>query len=321
MPKNVEDPNIIVGLETSDDAAVYRINDHQALVQTVDYFTPVVDDPFSFGVIAAANALSDIYAMGADPLFALNIIGFPVDKLPLTVMTEIIRGGSTKAAEAGVSILGGHTIKDPEPKYGLVVTGFVHPEEVLTNRGVQPGDGLILTKPLGSGILTHAIKKGMLSSDMVTAVIRLMSDLNDRASRAAVSVRAHACTDVTGFGLLGHLREMLEASGCGAELWLSEIPVFAEDEVRTLARKGIVPGAGRCNLEFLERDLVWECPVEMPRRLILADPQTSGGLLISVGPQMEKELISRLNEEKITAAIIGRAFSHRGIKVKEHRER
>jgi len=310
----MEDSSVLVGIETSDDAAVYKISPDKAIVQSVDYFTPVVDDPYSFGLIAAANALSDIYAMGAKPLFALNIIGFPVGKLPLNIMAEIIKGGCDKAREAGVSILGGHTIKDAEPKYGMVVTGIAHPDRILTNRGARPGDRLILTKPLGIGILTHGLKKGMLPPEVIGFVIEVMAALNREAAEIAVETGVDACTDVTGFGLLGHLNEMLEASGCGAVLEFGRIPVLS-DLVWELAAKGVIPGASRCNLDFLKEKLDWDEAIDLCGKLILADPQTSGGLLFAVSPDKTQLLLGKLRDAGIKAADIGEVVEGRVIEV------
>lgn len=312
---NENDENVLVGLGNSDDAAVYKIATDKAIVQTVDYFTPVVDDPYSFGQIAAANALSDIYAMGAKPLFALNIIGFPPGKLPLEVIAQIIRGGNDKAREAGISILGGHTVKDPEPKYGLVVTGIVEPGKVLTNKGALPGDRLILTKPLGIGILTHGLKKGLLEPELANEVIELMSALNRKASEVAVSVGVHACTDVTGFGLLGHLKEMVDASDSGARLKMNSIPVFSE-KVFELVEEGVFPGANRCNLDYLGNQLQWDDNIGEAEKLILADPQTSGGLLLAVDKALAGTLLEKLMKEGIPAADIGEIVPGNFIEVK-----
>ncbi len=232
------DPNVLIGTKTADDAAVYRVSDTLAIVQTVDYFTPVVDDPYTFGQITAANSLSDIYAMGAAPLFALNIAGFPADTLPLDVLAKILQGGADKAAEAGISIIGGHTIKDAEPKYGMAVTGVIHPDKVISNAGARPGDRLILTKPLGIGIITTAMKQGKVSAATVAAVTEIMATLNKGAAEAMVTVDTHACTDVTGFGFLGHLSEMVRGSGVGAVINLVE---------RSGPGGGVVPGqTGDC---------------------------------------------------------------------------
>lgn len=300
---SMEDPNLLVGYSTSDDAAVYRLNDETALVQTVDYFTPVVDDPYTFGQITAANALSDIYAMGAKPLLALNIIGFPVKLLSLDVLVEILRGGADKVKEAGAIVVGGHSIEDQEPKYGLAVTGIAHPDHIITNATARPGDALILTKPLGTGIINTAIKGKMADSAASNAAVNLMTALNDRAARVMVDLGAAACTDVTGFGLVGHLYEMLAASGVGGRMFLPEIPVL--DQVRPLAELGMAPGGAYRNLEFLAEWLRWDADIKDIDRLILADPQTSGGLLIAVSADRAEEMVSSLQEAGVAGALIG----------------
>jgi selenide,water dikinase len=276
----ITDPNVLIGTKTADDAAVYRVNDELAIVQTVDFFTPMVDDPYTYGQITAANALSDIYAMGAEPLFALNIVGFPANSLPLEVLAAILKGGADKAAEAGVSIIGGHTIIDSEPKYGLAVTAVIHPGKAVSNAGARPGDRLILTKPLGLGIITAALKLGKASNAAIAEAIGVMTTLNKGAAAAMVAVGVNACTDVTGFGLLGHLAEMVSGSGVGAEINFSKIPVISE--ALQLVRQGIVPGSSRRNLEFLGDRLDVADGVSEDDLLLLADAQTSGGLLIAL---------------------------------------
>ncbi|MBI1921027.1 MAG: selenide, water dikinase SelD [Geobacter sp.] len=288
---SITDPNVLIGTKTADDAAVYRVSDTLAIVQTVDYFTPVVDDPYTFGQITAANSLSDIYAMGATPLFALNIAGFPADTLPLDVLSRILQGGADKATEAGISIIGGHTIKDAEPKYGMAVTAVIHPEKVISNAGAKPGDRLILTKPLGIGIITTAMKQGKVSEKSIAEAVAVMTALNKEAAEAMVAVGAHACTDVTGFGLLGHLSEMVRGSGVGAVIKLAQVPVL--EETWALVRQGIAPGGSRRNLEFL-RDRIDAAPgIGEDELLVLADAQTSGGLLIAVPASNSR----RMNEE------------------------
>ncbi len=278
----VNDEHALVGTETADDAAVYKLNDETAIVSTVDYITPVVDDPFVYGQIAAANSLSDIWAMGARPLFALNIAGFPQDALPGEVLTTILQGGAAKAAEAGVPILGGHTVRDDEPKYGLVVNGIVDPNKIVRKRGARPGDVLVLTKPLGVGIMTTAIKRDLANGHLIDRVVATMSALNRGGSEAMVAIGVSAATDVTGFGLLGHLREMTVASGVAAEISFSAVPVM--DGVEQLAAAGCVPGGSEDNLAFVNSSgaVDWDPGLPEHRRLILADAQTSGGLLIAV---------------------------------------
>lgn len=286
-----------MGLSPRDDAAVYRLSDDLALVQTVDVFTPVVDDPYQYGAISVANALSDIYAMGARPLLALNIVGFPRSKLPLDVLGEILRGGAAKAQEAGVLIVGGHSIDDPEPKYGLAVTGTVHPQHIITKAGGRAGDALLLTKPLGIGVITTGIKQGKTPPDVAAAAIRVMGVLNRAAADAMVEVGVHACTDVTGFGLLGHLHELATASGVAARVRSGAIPLLPE--ARTLARQGAVAGGTARNFEFLEDKVEFAAAVDEEMRLLLADAQTSGGLLIAVAPDRRPALEEALQRRAV----------------------
>jgi selenide,water dikinase len=280
----VLDAHALVGAALADDAAVYELKPDLALVATVDYITPVVDDPYLWGGIAAANALSDVYAMGATPILALNLVNFPRDTLPLDVLERVIQGGAAKVAEAGVAILGGHSVDDPEPKYGLVALGTVHPSRVLRNVGAQPGDALLLTKPLGIGILTTAIKRGMASDSTVSAAVEVMSMLNRAAGEAMVRAGSsvHAATDVTGFGLLGHLSEMLGAGSVGARLTLSDVPVL--QDAWEFAEDGAVPGGTRRNLASVESFMDWSERITPTQQLVLADAQTSGGLLMAVDP-------------------------------------
>jgi selenide,water dikinase len=278
-----QDVNVLVGGETADDAGVYRLNPETGLVATVDFFTPIVDEPYAFGQIAAANALSDVYAMGGTPLFALNVAGFPREGLPLEILGQILRGGQDKAREAGVPVIGGHTIDDAEPKYGLVVVGQVAPDRIIRNVGARPGDRLFLTKPLGVGIIATAIKREIASAEQVARVVELMGALNRAASEAMLTVQPHAATDVTGFGLLGHLWEMASGSGVGAFVDVDRVPVLPEAWL--FAHDGIVPGGTRRNLAALEGRVVWGPGIDEPERLVLADAQTSGGLLIAVSPR------------------------------------
>ena len=279
----VTDPNLLVGFSAADDAAVYRLDDNTALVQTVDFFPPVVDDPYDFGAIAVANALSDVYAMGGRPLIGLNIVGFPGEGLSLDVLVTILRGGADKAAEAGLLIVGGHTIDDKEPKYGLAATGLIKPGAQITNAGANPGDQLYLTKPLGMGIITTGIKAGVTSEAGVAQAVRIMGALNKAAAEAMLEVGVSACTDVTGYGLLGHLLEIAKASGVSATVFKSRVPVQAE--AWTLADMGVVPGGTFRNLTFLQDQVDWHPEIDELGKIILADAQTSGGLLIAVPPQ------------------------------------
>jgi selenide,water dikinase len=275
----IADPNVLVGPETCDDAAVYRLTDTLALVLTVDYFTPIVDDPYAFGQIAAANALSDVYAMGGRPIAMLSIVGFPRDRLPIAILGEILRGGAEKAREAGTSVVGGHSIDDAEPKVGYAVVGLVDPNRMWRNVGARPGDALVLTKPLGTGIISTAIKQAKAPAHAVEAATRTMATLNRAAAEAAVTVPVHAATDVTGFGLLGHLREMTCGSGVRARLEAQRIPLLPE--VVELARAGLVPGGTRRNLQAVAPVVRWDPALPEPLRVVIGDAQTSGGLLFA----------------------------------------
>ena len=300
------DDRVLVGPETRDDGAVYLLDENTALVVTTDFFTPVVDDAYDFGRVAAANAISDIYACGARPILALNLVAFPARKLPMELLGEIMKGGAAVAMEAGIPIVGGHSIDDSEPKYGLVVVGLVHPDEVLTNAGGQPGDALILTKPLGSGVLTTAIKRDLASEAEVAKVTDLMAGLNRAAGEvfARNSDAVHALTDVTGFGLLGHLHEMLQPSGMAASLQLSQVPILSE--ARRHAEAGVMAGGSKANKAAVEdvvtrRGKVTELDIQL-----LADAQTSGGLLAAVKEEAAEQLVAELIEAGAPcAAIIG----------------
>jgi selenide, water dikinase len=300
----MKDPRALVGFGTSDDAAVYRLTPSLAVVETADFFPPVVDDPFQFGAIAAANAISDIWAMGARPLFALNLVGFPTG-LPLSMLSEILAGGRSKAAEAGIPILGGHSVQDPEPKYGMAVTGIVHPKKILRNVGAKPGDALVLTKPLGSGIATTAIKRGIASKELTGRVIRVMAELNQKAGEifASGKVKVNALTDVTGFGLLGHLLEMMTGSKVRAEISFAAIPVL--DGILELAEKEIVPGGSKSNLEYVQEKVRFAEGLSGPIRWVLADAQTNGGLLASVPSKDAAKAIRLLARAGVKAAVIG----------------
>jgi cysteine desulfurase len=300
-----EDKNILIGTGTADDAAVYRIDSKTAVVLTVDFFTPIVDDPFDFGQIAAANALSDVYAMGARPLFALNIVGFPSNRLPMTILERILDGARQKADEAGIAIIGGHTIDDIEPKYGMVVCGTVHPEKVLSNAGAKTGNAIILTKPLGTGILTTALKRGLLSESQKKRLTKIMSDLNKKAAEIMAEFEVSSCTDVTGFGLLGHLKEMSSGSKLNAEIDLSQIPKI--EPVMDMAAAGVIPGGTENNLKYIEEWIEWPENISPLEKYILCDAQTSGGLLISIGPADAAKLIESLHNAGVkSAALIGR---------------
>lgn len=301
-------PDLLVGGQAMDDAAVYRLRDDLAIAFTTDFFTPIVDDAYSFGAIAAANALSDLYAMGATPFLALNIAGWPRGTLPLDVLAEVQSGAADKVLEAGAVIGGGHSIDDPEPKFGLAVLGTLDPEAVSTNAGARPDDLLVLTKPLGTGIITTAGKFDAASQTALDAAIASMTTLNAAAARAASDHGAHAVTDVTGYGLLGHLREMLNASGVSAEIYVDEIPALPE--VWSLIAADEVPGGTERNLASLEGHVYWHPAVETSQRILLADAQTSGGLLIAIPPEDEAALRYALERAGTpAAATVGRITS------------
>jgi len=302
------DSNVLVDAGTADDAAVYRLTDELAVVQSVDFFTPIVDDPFDFGAISAANSLSDLYAMGARPIFALSIVGFPANRLPLEVLERILSGAAEVAREAEISIIGGHTIEDAEPKFGLAVTGLVHPERILTNAGASVGDVLILTKPIGTGILATAAKKGLTDAETTRRLVSVMRRLNKEAAEAAVEVGAHAVTDVTGFGLLGHLREMAVASGLDAVIDATAVPIL--DGARDLAE--FAPGGTLNNLKHATTFVDWNGDVPRMDRVLLSDAQTSGGLLIAVGHDRATPLLAALAERGVSEARIIGHFENAG---------
>ena len=304
---HVTDAALLVDASTRDDAAVYRLSSDRALVATVDFFTPIVDDAAAWGAIAAANALSDVYAMGGTPLLALNVTAWPRDTLPLELLGQVLSGAAEVCREAGCLVAGGHTVDDPEPKFGMAVIGEVHPDRMLTNATARPGDLLVLTKPLGTGILTTAFKRDLCDASALEAASASMRALNAGAARAAVRVGVHAATDVTGFGLLGHLHNMLMASGLGAEIRAGALPVFPG--VRDLIGRGAVPGGTRRNLEA-RRDVEWEAKVSESDRILCADAQTSGGLLLAVAEGPADELQRQLRAEgALEWAIVGRCVA------------
>ena len=299
----------MVGTRTGDDAAVYRLRDDLALVQTVDFFPPIVDDPYHFGAIAAANALSDVYAMGGTPLLALNLVGFPVD-LPKEILVSILKGGYDKAAEAGVLIVGGHTVDDAEPKYGLAVTGLIKPGDQVTNSGAKPGDVLALTKPIGTGIITTAGKNQAVDADVLAGAVAVMETLNKGASNAMSHVGVNAATDVTGFGLLGHLNAMMRASGTSARVYWSKVPLLPG--LWQLAEQGIAPGGTQRNLASLENSVRWQESLPHTARVVLCDAQTSGGLLISVAQDKLDVLLEQLAGHGVAgAAVIGEVMDRK----------
>ncbi|HKE89740.1 MAG TPA: selenide, water dikinase SelD, partial [Gemmatimonadales bacterium] len=287
-----------------DDAAVFQLSPERALVATVDFFTPIVDDAYDFGRIAATNAFSDVYAMGGSPLFALNLVGWPRDRLPFELLGEVLRGGTDVAQAAGAFVLGGHSVDDPEPKFGMVVIGEVHPERTVTNAGAQPGDALVLTKPIGTGIITTALKRDLADAAALAGAVTAMTTLNAAASRAMLAVGVHAATDVTGFGLLGHLHSLLRASAVSAVLDAANVPVL--DGARELLARGAVPGGTKRNLESVRAAVVFAATIPEGERLLLADAQTSGGLLIALPAERVARLQQALAREGLAAApVIG----------------
>jgi selenide,water dikinase len=301
----IVDPNVLVGTSTADDAAVYRLTADLALVLTTDFFTPIVDRPYDFGAVAAANALSDVYAMGGRPIAALSLVGFPDDRLPPEVLAEILRGAAAKAAEAGIAIVGGHTIKSEEPIFGLAVAGTVHPDRVITNAGARPGDVLILTKPLGLGVITTAAKNGEDRLNAIGEALAVMTTLNRAAGEALAGGEVHAMTDVTGFGLLGHLRNMTAASGVTARVWAAAVPILAA--ARQYVQDGIAPGGTHANWRFLQDWISYDAAVAQTTQLLLCDAQTSGGLLAAVPEGLGAGALQRLKAAGVAhAAIVGR---------------
>lgn len=296
--------NVLVGLDRADDAGVYKISDDLALIQTVDFFTPVVDDPYAFGQIAAANALSDIYAMGGTPKTAMNLVGFPLKTMEIGVLRQIILGGLNKISEAQVVLVGGHSVEDSELKYGLSVTGFIHPRRILTKKNIKPGDRLILTKPLGIGIVNTAIKGGLASESVIQNAITLMTTLNRCAAEVMSAFAVSACTDITGFGLVGHLAEMVVDSSCGMTIHADRLPMIPE--AREYAAIGLIPAGAYKNREFRESMVTFSARVDRVVQDICFDPQTSGGLLISVSDAQADRLLQQLLDGGVShAAIIG----------------
>jgi selenide,water dikinase len=295
------DPNLLVGLDTADDAAVYRVRDDLAIVFTADFFTPIVDDPYDFGRVAATNALSDVYAMGATPVMCLNLVAWPREGLPFELLARVIDGGAAAARSAGALVVGGHSIDDTEPKYGMAVVGTVDPRAVLTNAGARPGDALVLTKPLGLGIISTALKRDQAPPALLAEAVRLMTTLNEGARDAALEVGVNAATDVTGFGLLGHLREMLVASGLAARVDPTRVPVI--DGVRALLAAGMVAGGTQRNHAFVDPDVDW-AGLPPDDQLLLADAQTSGGLLLAVEPSRAGALVAALGRFGTPAAAV-----------------
>lgn len=304
---STSDPRVLIDATTKDDAAVFLLSPDRALVATVDFFTPIVDDPAAWGAIAVANALSDIYAMGATPLFGLNLVGWPRERVPFEVLGDVLRGAAEVAARAHCLVLGGHSIDAVEPTFGMAVIGEVHPDRMLTNAGACAGDILVLTKPIGTGILATALKRDALIESGMADAVRSMTTLNDGAARAALKVGVSAATDVTGFGLIGHLTGILEASRVAAELAFDAIPLLPH--ARNLAARGVIPGGTQRNLEAADR-VDWASDLSLVDRQLCVDAQTSGGLLLAVPPEHEVALLAALREEATpAAAVIGRIVS------------
>jgi selenide,water dikinase len=314
LPK-FDDPNMIVGTETSDDAGVFRLRDDLAIVNTVDFFTPIVDDPYVFGQIAAANALSDVYAMGGDPTTALNIVGFPKGKMELEILGEILRGGAEKAKEAGAVVIGGHSLIDAELKYGMAVTGVIHPDRVIRNVGVKAGDALVLTKALGTGIITTALKKRQATPKAVKAAVESMTTLNRVASKVMREFDVHACSDITGYGLLGHGQEMASGSDVTIEFDARALPVL-HGAVR-LAALGNLTGGCKRNRAYLTDKIAVDPTIREGLVEVAFDPQTSGGLLIALDERDAAKLVARLQDNGIpSATVVGRAVPHRDVWVR-----
>lgn len=303
LPKNKANPNLLVGLDTSDDAGVYRLTDDLAMVQTLDFFTPIVNDPYDFGQVAAANAISDVYAMGGTPVTALNIVAFPIADLPHDVLSDILRGAQDKMQEAGVSLVGGHSIEDKEPKFGLAVTGTIHPDKIRTNADAKVGDKLILTKPIGVGIMTSGLKNNLLTDREIKSVTKVMTTLNKTTAETLNDYHVHACTDVTGFGLLGHATEMAEASKVNLIIDAAKVPYLPK--AYDLAKNGTMPGGSKNNHGHVKAQIKFPESLSMTEQLILCDAVTSGGLLFSIPEAEANEVTAALQTQNIDAKIIG----------------
>jgi selenide,water dikinase len=311
VPRFADNANLLVGIESSDDAAVYKINDQQAIVITNDFFTPIVDDAYAFGRIAATNSISDVYAMGGTPIVAVSIVGFPVNKLPLHVMQDIMRGGVETCMDAGIPLAGGHSIDNEEPVFGLCVVGLVHPERIKPNSGARVGDVLITTKPLGVGILSTAVKVRVITPAGYEKVIRTMSTLNKPGAWLGGQEGVHALTDITGFGLAGHALEMARGAGVSIQIDVAKVPVM--EEAWDLATEGIVPGGAYRNLSAYGPAIMFDCDLSTDHQLIFTDPQTSGGLLMAVAPEAADAVIAHLRQSNCLAAeIVGRVVAAEG---------
>jgi selenide,water dikinase len=300
----IDDPNLLVGLERADDAGVYKLSDELAIIQTIDFITPIVDDPYTFGQIAAANALSDVYAMGGRPLTAMNVVCFPIKSQDISTLGEILRGGWDKMQEAGVTLVGGHSVEDDELKYGLSVSGVVHPSKIITKDGAKVGDKLLLTKPLGTGLVSTALKGGIAEKKAMDRAAGVMATLNKTASELMLESGVHACTDITGFGLLGHASGMIEDGPLGMEIRLSSIPLLPE--AMEFAQMGLVPAGTQRNREFRSNMIEMANEISDDIMNILFDPQTSGGLLIAIAAENAEGLLQELHRHGVAdAAIVG----------------
>ncbi len=315
LPEREHDPNLLVGLDTSDDAGIYRVSDELALIQTLDYFTPIVDDPYMFGQIAAANALSDVYAMGGVPKTVLNIVGFPIKKLGADMLADILKGAADKVKEAGALIVGGHSIDDQEPKFGMAVTGYVHPKKFYRNIGAKPKDALVLTKPIGVGIITTGIKRGVVTEAQEQKVIETMATLNKTAAECLDGFQVHAVTDVTGFGLLGHACEMAKGSNVSFTIYKNAVPVLVG--TYELAEQGVLPGGSKANHEWVKDDVSYDASIPQHIQYSLCDAITSGGLLVSMPKEEAISYVRRLHENGISdACMIGEVHEFDGVSIK-----
>lgn len=303
LPASIPNNNVLVGLDTSDDAGVYQLNEELAIVQTLDFFTPIVDNPYDFGQVAAANAVSDVYAMGGTPVTALNIVAFPIAQLEKSILSAILEGAKDKLNEASIALVGGHSIDDEEPKFGLSVTGTIHPGKIRTNTGAKPGDKLILTKPIGVGIMTSSLKKGLLSEEEIQLVTKVMTTLNKTAMEVSQSYDINASTDVTGFGLLGHLTEIAQGSDVGVQIDYNSVPVLPR--VHELAEAGHIPGGSKSNFQYVEKQIHFAESLQQIDKWILTDAVTSGGLLLSVPGEEAISLEKALRAKGVDASIIG----------------
>ncbi|MCP4294637.1 MAG: selenide, water dikinase SelD [Proteobacteria bacterium] len=305
--KRPDDPNLIVGFDTSDDAGVYKISSDIAMINTIDFITPPVDDPYWFGQIAAANSISDVYSMGGRPITALNVVMFPSKVLPMTLLKEILRGANDKVVEAGALIIGGHSVEDDEPKFGLSVNGVIHPDKVITNSNCKSGDSIVLTKRLGSGVLFNALRAGKISFDfMEKNVLNSLARLNDKAITTALKFDLHACTDVTGFGIAGHALEMSEGSQQKIRLFFSKLPFY--EGSREMYKKGVTTLSNGANRRLSKDKLVYKIRLSESEEELLFDPQTSGGLLLSLPSNQAETLVKELSDSGVQSAIVGETY-------------